>query len=134
MKTKTSTLTGPALDWAVAKAIGLSSIKRDEVESPEEHEWLECNDGFYHYEIELQSGKNKLYDAERFSPSTDWSQCGPLIAEHGIEFKWVSDATIEAYSYTLSENRAYGGDHLTTACRLIAMEIGDEVELPEGLF
>lgn len=65
--------------------------------------------------------------------STDWAQGGPLIDKYGIEFKWVTDASIEAYSYAMSENNALGGTHLEAACRLIAMELGEVVNVPAEL-
>lgn len=113
MKVKIDELTGAALDWAVAKAIGESVI----IASPT-----------IGMPAKVVTEKFRL----PFNPSTNWSQCGSLIDEHGIEFKWVSDATIEAYSYTLSEKRAYEPDHLTAACRLIAMELGEEVGIAGG--
>lgn len=69
-----------------------------------------------------------------FTPSTSWYHCGEMIGEHGIEFKWVSDATIEAYSYTLNEQRGYGATHLVAACRLIVKsKYGDTVNIPDEL-
>lgn len=71
-------------------------------------------------------------DVENFHPTKDWKFMGTLIDEHGIEFKWVSDATIETYSYTLEERYAYGLSHLESACRLLVLSIvGDEIMIPE---
>ncbi|MDE9520061.1 DUF2591 domain-containing protein, partial [Xenorhabdus bovienii] len=59
MKTvKTSELTGRALDWAVAKSIGLPAIVTP-----------------------LTPFGNLIIEGmeEDYTPSTDWSQCGPLI-------------------------------------------------------
>lgn len=112
MEIKTSELTGAALDWAVAKAIGSELV---------EHQGDDLR-------VEICPGL-----AAHWSPSTSWSQCGPLIDAHGIEFKWVTDATIEAYSYTLSENRVFGQSHLQAACLLLAYELGDTVDVPEEL-
>lgn len=69
-----------------------------------------------------------------FTPSTSWYHCGQMIDEHGMEFKWVSDATIEAYSHTMNEVRSYGSNHLIAACRLIvASKFGDTVNIPNEL-
>lgn len=106
VEVKTAELTGPALDWAVAKAT---------------------------WGGDINSEFNQLF-LKSFHPSTDWVQGGKLIDEHGVEFKWLTDAAIEAYSYTLSENTAMGGSHLEAMCRLLAMELGDMVQIPSELF
>ena len=111
MKTSSMALVGRALDWAVASAEAMSSY------------WdkgqlmVLCDDG----------GRPLPHF------STDWAQGGPLVDKYGIEFKWVTDASIEAYSYAMSENNALGGTHLEAACRLIAMGLGETVQVPEEL-
>ncbi|MCC8376389.1 DUF2591 domain-containing protein [Photorhabdus sp. HUG-39] len=66
--------------------------------------------------------------------STDWSECGNLINEYAIEFKWISDATIEAHSYLLNDARGWGDNHLEAACRMIVIANFDkEIEIPDEL-
>lgn len=69
---------------------------------------------------------------EEYKPTKNWSQAGGFIDDFGIEFKWVSDATLETYSYVLDEKRAHGDSHLESACRLVVINLlGDEVEIPD---
>lgn len=111
---KTAELTGPALDWAVAKALNGGKL----VGMPG---------------LEWGTSIIEQVTCGAFHPSTDWGQGGRIIDEYGIEFKWVTDATLEAYSYIMSENTAMGGTHLVAACRLLAMELGDMVQVPAEL-
>jgi len=113
---KTSELTGKALDWAVASALNGTVL---------------MNKAFCDLKLG-QSFTVAVLDS-RIKPTTDWGQCGILIDEFGVEFKWSSDATIEAYSHTMSENHARGCDHRVAACRLIAMELGETVMVPTSL-
>lgn len=107
MKVKTSELSGRALDWAVAKANKFSDES-----------------------LSLLLGAC----SEDYKPSSDWGICGPLIEEEEIEFKWVSDATLEAHSYLHDPHYSHGLTHQEAACRLIvAAKLGDEVEIPEEL-
>lgn len=116
VQVKTSELTGQALDWAVVSSLNGKSLLGTAFPTVK---WGE-------------SFTNAVLDG-RIKPSTDWGQCGVLIDEYGIEFKWVTDATIEAYSYTLSENRVFGQSHLQAVCRLIAMELGETAMVPSIL-
>lgn len=71
---------------------------------------------------------------EEYNPTKKWSQAGGFIDEFGIEFKWVSDATIEAYSYIMKEKYGYGSCHLEAACRLVVLSFLDEsVNIPDNL-
>lgn len=113
---KISELSGQALDWAVASALNGKSLL--EIAFPTV-KWGE-------------SFTDAVLDG-RVKPTTDWGQCGVLIDEYGIEFKWLSDAVIEAYSYTMIENRAWGYNHREAVCRLIAMELGETAMVPSIL-
>jgi len=116
MKTKTSELTGAALDWAVAKCIG--------------HRVAE-NYGSY-IRIYLPDLKQSGYTLA-FCPSTDWSQGGPIIEREGIEllceslgFCWV------AIPQKGPEWR--GPTPLIAAMRCyVASKLGAEVDVPELL-
>ena len=87
---------------------------------------------------------NYEFNGHWFKPSTDWSQGGPLIAAHRVEFY----AQIDEYTATVaSENCQHclecgcvieggvnGPSHLIAACRaIIAAKLGDEVDVPEEL-
>ncbi|WP_339731424.1 phage protein NinX family protein [uncultured Pseudomonas sp.] len=62
---KTVDLVGAALDWAVANAVGLPLCEEA------------CQGDF----ILIGHGDG---DLERFAPSTDWSQCGPLRDKYKV--------------------------------------------------
>lgn len=77
MKIKTSELTGPALDWAVAKCEGVEVVA-----------WW-CDDREAYYVVLADSYTNKATTTfyapdETYYPSTDWLQGGPLIERAGI--------------------------------------------------
>ena len=114
MKTKTQDLTGPALDWAVAKCDGL------EIDG----------DG------PIWFGDHPHYnEAARvaYAPSTDWSQGGPIIERENItltartcERDWVADIGMNY--------EAEGPTPLIAAMRcFVANKLGDTIDLPEGL-
>ncbi|MFJ2527877.1 phage protein NinX family protein [Pseudomonas helmanticensis] len=66
---KTQDLSGTALDWAVALAVGWTAAKLVTIEDVSKTS----------FEVRSPSGL-------RLQPSTDWSQCGPLIAKIKIGF------------------------------------------------
>lgn len=120
MKIKTKDLTGAALDWAVATAIG-DELAAKNIQFPR------CAKHF-----------------PKFSPSTDWSQGGPISdREHltvgprpgirPIGRSWCAQyahrgATPGADCYSV------GDTALVAAMRcFVTSELGEEVEIPEGL-
>ncbi|MGJ0623986.1 phage protein NinX family protein [Xenorhabdus bovienii] len=115
MKIKTSELTGKALDWVVARAIGAVEITEGTTRR------LELPDGY------------SVYDryASTFSPSTTWSQCGPLIdlylisvTERGTE-GWCADRPHWGVMTGRTAKEAI--------CRAAIAELGDEIEIPDEL-
>jgi hypothetical protein len=110
MKIKTSDLTGTALDWAVGYIMG----------------------------EKLRILDRQIVWPEDYSPSTDWSQGGPIIEREVITLihprwdGWTAhkyDDRIEDESYTLD-----GPTPLIAAMRCyVASQMGDEVEIPEEL-
>jgi hypothetical protein len=114
---KTSELTGTALDWAVAKCegiIGVDGRHTDEYCDSLRHD----QDGDY-------------------SPSTDWSQGGPIIEREGISvdragLAWTADLSDSVGGYI--EHTESGPTPLIAAMRCyVASKLGDEVEIPEEL-
>ena len=121
MKIKTQDLTGPALDWAVAKAEGYDPG------------WL----------VRQLSNPNP---ETRAIPgfSTDWAQGGPIIEREGLRVeRWRNtDAWVAQYSETvLASNGAFRGyfrmsgpTPLTAAMRcFVASRLGAEVDVPDEL-
>ena len=117
---KTSELIGPALDWAVAKCEGISVGNAKQ------------SHGF----IETAWDKVTKWEnaCEIYTPSTNWSQGGPIIERERITIdpfdafpNWC--ATIWGHQY-----RVYGPTFLIAAMRCyIASKLGDEVEVPKEL-
>lgn len=108
---KVSELQGAALDWVVAKAEGFTA-----------------NQAWTHGKVALWKGK-----ACKYSPSTDWSQGGPIIEREYIQLEidlaWVA-TRIEGSS--VSEE--HGPTPLIAAMRCyVASRLGDEVTIPEEL-
>lgn len=119
IETKTCELSGAALDWAVAKADG-----EQIVEFEGKHSVIV---GFRLNPIRTPGG---------YTPSTDWSQGGPLIFEYRVNLHEVSDDCWEAWVTGREEYRYKGGDApLVAICRaVIASQLGDTVNVPAELF
>lgn len=110
MKIKTSELIGDTLDWAVA-LIAYPEWK--------EQGYLEV----FPYDLHFDDG-------EVYSPSTDWTQGGPIIEREGINLSsvagitWCADGPVSV--------GFYGPTPLIAAMRCyVASKLGNEVEIPE---
>ncbi|MFJ7794624.1 phage protein NinX family protein [Pseudomonas sp. NPDC096950] len=116
---KTCELAGAGLDWAVAKADG-----EQVVEFEGKHSVIV---GFRLNPIRAPGG---------YTPSTDWSQGGPLIFEHRVNLLEVSDDCWEAWVTGREDHRYKGGDAPFVAiCRaVVASQLGDAIEIPTELF
>ena len=156
MLIKTSELSGAALDWAVARAVGheCGLIDRDRT-------IFGCNaaDGRQYVigKISHETVRECLH-ARYFRPSTDWAQAGPLIECELIEISptwhyqdaactqdWEKRGFKESHgwhwvAYDLGENNIEdnheqeGGTPLIAAMRcIVSMKLGDEVEVPDDL-
>ena len=123
MKIKTSVLTGPALDWAVAKCeIG------DPVGS-------------------FLDGVVPHPNYADFHPSTDWSQGGPILEHERISVWWHAEydqwcaadqkwmaADTESEEFLQMGEAVRGPTPLEAAMRCyVASKLGDEVEIPDEL-
>ena len=113
---KTSNLTGPALDWAVAKAEGPDSVAA-------------C---YYDDDTPLYLDEAPQ---QEWHPSTDWAQGGPIIERECIFIAPTWDG-VTAGSSARASRTAWieGPTPLIAAMRCyVASKLGDEVEIPEGL-
>jgi len=116
---KTAELKGGALDWAVKRAIGAVDEPGHIVTFPE---------GFH---IPWMMGV--------YAPSSNWDQCGPLIAKYRPDLQTTTTGEIVAYLNNdvndpgpLIEGR--GKDYLIAACRVVVQfELGDTVQVPQEL-
>lgn len=123
---KTSELTGPALDWAVAKSCGCA---------PRAFVEKDCGQGAIRplsrwCGVDVTPCGHTVY-----SPSTNWSQGGPIIERDRIDSyyngNWnaclQSDATGDPDYWT-------GPTPLIAAMRcFVASRLGDEVDVPAEL-
>ncbi len=116
---KTSELTGPALDWAVAKCEG-------HIDNP--NGWL--------YEATLEEVADGSYH-----PSTNWAQGGPIIEREKLELRpglygseiWACWGQTQ-HGERLSQQGKTGPTPLIAAMRCyVASKLGPEVDVPAEL-
>ena len=118
MKIKTSELTGPALDWAVAKCEGM------EIDGPTV---IICK---------VYRDDEGLEWVVQWEPTTNWAQGGPIIERERISV--ISDFH-EIKEGWLAENyqgniQQFGPTPLIAAMRCyVASKLGDEVDVPDEL-
>lgn len=137
---KVSELEGAALDWAVAKAVGVPVIILP-ADNPEER-W------------QVQSG---MYTGGPYWPSQDWNQGGALIERYNVLLSPPTSLVHRNFGYMDKRNGNYEAGfwgatifakerkyrrasfHHQTSALIAAMraivqfELGEEVELPAGL-
>jgi hypothetical protein len=118
---KTSELTGVALDWAVAKC-------EDYVAEISRGGWV-----VFDTHQDCPPPINDYNDSrwQMYSPSTDWTQGGPIIERERIRLDprgvWVA-------GHDSSNDEYLGTTPLIAAMRCyVASKLGDEIELPEEL-
>lgn len=121
MKLQVSDVTGPALDWAVAKAA--FNCSPTDVSDDICGTW---------YEGENVGG---VYG---WGPSTNWFQCGPLLERFRLGIyqaaKWAASADgTPNYSSSFDEESC-GSTAPIAVCRAIVREkLGDVVDAPENV-
>lgn len=109
MLIKTSTLKDRALDWAVAKSEGYTGTA-----------------------LESRTG-------EWYTPSTDWSQGGPIIEREGIgiyklDGAWAAHCPLRRSGRSLHACMDGQPTALVAAMRsYVASKLGAEVDVPEEL-
>ena len=131
---KTSELIGPALDWAVAKCEG-KNYRVKEKDDLSKHivilRPVPCPD-------KKPGCCVTHYKGDYYSPSTAWSQGGPIIAREKITTSFNPDYEIWEADITNKEGDAFiighGHTPLIAAMRCyVASKLGNEVEIPEEL-
>lgn len=128
-KIKVATLTGELLDYWVAKAQNICVHKNTE-------DWIETGPIYEHeiYTRCLDCKREEVGHELKYSPSTDWSQGGPIIEREGIRWQpmpndkyisWVSRAMENEGRF----NAEYGSTLLEAAMRaFVTFKFGEEVE------
>ena len=105
---KTSDLTGPALDWAVAKCEG----------------------------VEFTYEEHPAHELIVFQYSTDWAQGGPIIQREEIGVRRTHEDSGWTASKHVAPATVFeeGSTPLIAAMRcFVASKLGDEVEIPKEL-
>lgn len=132
MKIKTSELIGSALDWAVAKCLGLGKLHYVDVVG----RISTLKTAVKVWSMELPGDGH----GDKFSPSTDWSQGGPIIEQmRGIKLKSGRKPNSPCYAHIVGYNgvgqwHQTGKTVLVAAMRCyVASKLGDEVDVPEEL-
>ena len=120
---KTNELKGAALDWAVAKCEG-----RDKAMEKNRSGMLSFDAGLHPYMADLDKpGRWQVY-----SPSTDWSQGGPIIERERMHVQPAVGGIWQAS--LVFGKQLFGPTPLIAAMRCyVASKLGDEVEIPEEL-
>ena len=129
---KTSELTGPALDWAVAKCEGW-----------EDWDWE--NEGFF-----THKEKSHVLWLHQCWYSSNWAQGGPIIEREEIGFwnsgdkayrgHWAAanaawmEVDVDSPEFDALPDPMHGPTPLIAAMRCyVALKLGDEVEAPDEL-
>lgn len=124
MRVKITEITGPALDWVVAQVVhaDLQRTYGEPVFDPKTKR-------IYQTQGLRQIGVN-------YSPSTNWTQGGPIIESNEIDLKSVEEGVWQA-SNIFDDMEWYhflGYSPLEAAMRChVAHKLGEEVEIPEEL-
>lgn len=127
---KTSKLTGPALDWAVAKCEGYTNLR-----------WHTYPALFPAPPSLVMDPPRIEYDAIEFSDlnySTDWAQGGPIIDRMSREGTFLLASSPGADQATFIQGAKavsnYGSTPLVAVMRCyVASKLGDTVDIPEDL-
>ncbi|MDQ7510998.1 phage protein NinX family protein [Salmonella enterica] len=137
MKVKTAELSGRALDWAVARLSRLPLFEMGLSGNwPGNHKVTEASlsGEILIRDLTGQLTLEKSLHSSPYSPSTDWSQCGPLIAAYGV---WLSDkdGAFTASCKPHFDIAIYDAETPQIAiCRaVVAARLGDEVDIPDEL-
>lgn len=135
IEVKTSELTGHALDWAVAKAIGFECGRLQGKNGT-----FGCNAPRgvqYVIGILRVSSLAEELNARFWRPTTDWAQCGPLIEKHNLAlpYKSISRFHMGKFESCTPARLPFNGETpLIAACRaIVAAELGDSVMVPTEL-
>jgi len=123
IEVKTAELVGPALDWAVGIADGW------EADRPQDGQLRKTRCGVT--QCVLVGAQRLCPEGYRYSPSTDWSQGGPLIEKYLVGFGLYPNAFFACTGLNDDAGAAHGPTHLIAACRaIVASKLGDVVQVP----
>lgn len=145
MKIKTSELTGPALDWAVAKAEGIADkpVKLGSGRSIARFVYVcrreeRCTLDKAEHIFDFSSGGY-------YAPAHSWAQGGPIIERERIQWEWIDDICQARTDdlrkwpdplkpHLISLFYMSGPTPLIAAMRCYcSAKLGDEIDIPEEL-
>lgn len=123
MKTKSTELTGMALDWAVAKCEGVRL-------------WTDSSN-----DLVISHGHLLHYQKDwvKYNPSTDWSQGGAILEREWVNLDNGSNHHPHLWCATKYDSNgepvnAYGQTMLEAGLRCyVAAKLGDEITVPVQL-
>lgn len=123
IEVKTADLIGPALDWAVAKSEAKENVKIEQCRGADTPAFC----------VVLTSGVH-------WTPSTDWSQGGPLIEKYRLEIVFDGSRNegwrcVKDWCYgEVNDTYPLGETHLIAACRaVVASVFPNTVQVPAEL-
>lgn len=121
VEVKTADLSGEALNWAVAIAENMTAFV-----SPPQY-------GNPHLVCVMPEHVHR--GGYRYSPSTDWSQVGPLIEKHQVCTGWAGDKPLAfTRNAKYSEGVKVAPTLLIAAClEIVASVLGETVSVPKEL-
>ena len=140
---KTNELTGAALDWAVGVAEGLQGQNDDpEVGLYHRRDYQYRNDRLVLKDLGYDTMDD--WNLTLYSPSTDWSQGGPIIEREGVTLgrtdqksgqqPWVSYRIEHLFMDEYEHEYQHGPTPLIAAMRCyVASKMGDEIEVTADL-
>ncbi|OSN39539.1 phage protein NinX family protein [Pseudomonas syringae] len=120
----TADLTGEALNWSVAKALGLNAYLAEPHYMNPHRVMIRYTPDGCHFEQQ-----------KRFQPSTDWAQGGPLLEKRKILTGWIGDQPIAfTRNHKYQDGVAVAPTPLIAICRaIVASVLGDTVSVPKEL-
>lgn len=137
VEVRSSDLEGLALDWAVAVAqTGKVLVFPEGGHYPPEGSVSLNDDDFT---IWLNDGDGNVTE---WSPSTDWSQCGPLVDEHIRSISvaveptagWDAVGGVKYSAVAKDDMFAFGDTRMVAVCRaVVESELGEFVNVPAEL-
>lgn len=133
---KTSELTGAALDWAVAKALGFNPDITPGAQRFARLSDADKNDTEYANLILNAKPRitwdNPVRGVSCPTFSTDWAQGGPIIERERIDITFMDGDEVDAWHVS----GAHGRDQLPLIAAMrcyVTSKLGDEVDVPNEL-
>lgn len=139
---KVSTLIGPALDWAVAKALDLPVVMLHGLMWKVAAENNYKGDLAWHFEARKNEPWIATGHGIEGSPlpeyGADWSYGGPIIEQEGINLRLHTGTDKQHIAFVWVKHqlahRQQGPTPLIAAMRCyVTSKLGDEVDIPEEL-